>query len=1211
VGPDGIITTFAGNGEPGFSGDGGPATQARLDRPNEVAVAFDGSVLIEDYGNYCIRRVGPDGIITTLAGTGTQGYSGDGGPATQATLSSPRGVAVAPDGSVLIADYGNYRIRRVGPDGIITTLAGTGYVLTHGGGFSDGRPATQTNLSPIDVAVAPDGSIFMVEFVNNRILRVGPVAPGFNATDLAITASDGRQVYRFNASGRHLSTVDTLTGTTLYTFAYDSAGRLTTITDADGNVTAIERDSTGQPTAIIAPFGQRTALTVDSTGWLTKVTHPAGEAYQMQYTADGLLTRLTDPRNNASQFTYDALGRLQRDANAAGGSQTLARTEQANGYTATRTTALNRTTTYQVANLPIGDQQRTVTTPDGATTTTLTQTNGTILSTAPDGTVTTMVQGPDPRFGMQAPIVKSLTTASGGLTATQTTAVTVSPSNVTDLTKLTQLTTTIARNGRSSTTVYDAASRTLTTTSAAGRVGRTVLNVQGRVIEAGVTGLAPATFSYDARGRLTSLTQGSGTEARVTTYTYDAAGFLTGLADPLGQATGFASDANGRVLMQTLPNTQTIGFGYDPNSNLTLVTPPGQPGHGFTYNAVDLTTSYLPPTVPSGGDTDYEYNADQQLTQVIRPDGGALNSAYDAAGRLSTLTIPAGQYGYSYNAVSQLTGITAPGNVTLAYSYNQALLTGRAWSGALTGQVGYGYDNDFRISQVTVNDSNPVAYQYDADSLLTQAGDLTLTRSAQNGLLTRTTLGSVTDTYTYNSFGEPTAYTARYNTGNLLNIAYTRDALGRITQKVETVSGGAAVTSAYGYDATGQLIEVKRNGAIIASYSYDANGNRLSKTAAGAKVNGTYDAQDRMLSYGTATYTYTANGELRTKVIGGQTTTCDYDALGNLRSVALPGKRIAYLIDGANRRVGKQVNGVLAQGFLYHGQLQPVAELGSDGVTVVSRFIYGNGINVPDYMVKEGATYRLVTDHLGSPRLVVNTANGTIAQAIDYDEYGKVLSDSNPGFQPFGFAGGLYDPDTGLVRFGARDYDPSTGRWTAKEPLLFDGGATNLYRYAANDPINFIDPDGRFLINAVGAIYGGVIDGLIAASQGKSAAEIAQATAFGAFKGAFGPLGAVLIAAAQGVLEGWDKALADPCDISLRRFISAGIGGGLKGGTTGIVSVLTGKAGGALGGGWRTVYRGPLGEMYEHVPSKGLEAVSGSVGEQITDWGLSRKRNRK
>ncbi|MGH8538646.1 MAG: RHS repeat-associated core domain-containing protein, partial [Gammaproteobacteria bacterium] len=102
-----------------------------------------------------------------------------------------------------------------------------------------------------------------------------------------------------------------------------------------------------------------------------------------------------------------------------------------------------------------------------------------------------------------------------------------------------------------------------------------------------------------------------------------------------------------------------------------------------------------------------------------------------------------------------------------------------------------------------------------------------------------------------------------------------------------------------------------------------------------------------------------------------------------------------------------------------------------------------------------------LSDHLGSPRLLVNTADGTIVQRMDYDEWGRVTLDTNPGFQPFGFAGGLYDRDTKLVRFGARDYDPETGRWTAKDPIRFAGGNTNLYGYVVNDPVNFIDLTGE------------------------------------------------------------------------------------------------------------------------------------------------------
>jgi len=185
-----------------------------------------------------------------------------------------------------------------------------------------------------------------------------------------------------------------------------------------------------------------------------------------------------------------------------------------------------------------------------------------------------------------------------------------------------------------------------------------------------------------------------------------------------------------------------------------------------------------------------------------------------------------------------------------------------------------------------------------------------------------------------------------------------------------------------------------------------------------------------------------------------------HDALGNLRGVELPdGTTIEYLVDGEGRRVGKRVDGVLERGWLWSGKLRPVAELNGAGV-VTRRFVYADGVNVPELMVTSSATYRLVKDHLGSVRRVVDVATGAVLQAIEYDAWGRVLSDTNPGAQPFGFAGGLYDADTGLVRFGAREYDAETGRWLSKDPILFDGGNPNLFAYAGSAPAYTSDPDG-------------------------------------------------------------------------------------------------------------------------------------------------------
>ena len=169
-----------------------------------------------------------------------------------------------------------------------------------------------------------------------------------------------------------------------------------------------------------------------------------------------------------------------------------------------------------------------------------------------------------------------------------------------------------------------------------------------------------------------------------------------------------------------------------------------------------------------------------------------------------------------------------------------------------------------------------------------------------------------------------------------------------------------------------------------------------------------------MTHYKDNEYRYTANGELteKTSIDTSETTQYDCDAFSNLRSVTLPvNTEVEYIIDSQNRRVGKLRSGTLEQGFLYQGQLNPVAELdGNNNVT--TRFVYGDKINVPSYMIKNGTNYRIVSDYLGSVRLVVNASTGEVAQRLDYDAWGNVTNDTNPGFQPFGYAGGIYDRDT-------------------------------------------------------------------------------------------------------------------------------------------------------------------------------------------------------
>ena len=292
--------------------------------------------------------------------------------------------------------------------------------------------------------------------------------------------------------------------------------------------------------------------------------------------------------------------------------------------------------------------------------------------------------------------------------------------------------------------------------------------------------------------------------------------------------------------------------------------------------------------------------------------------------------------------------------------------------------------------------------------------------------------------------------------GTAFGRKYTRDALGRITRMQEVVLGQSDPDKTYQYDTAGRLTGVTVNG-ISTTWGYDANGNR---THENGQAIATYDSQDKLQSWRGTTYQYNAAGDLTQKRSAAGTSTYRYDSQGNLRQVTLEdGRRIDYAIDPDNRRVGKKINGQLQWQMVWQDSLRPIARLKADG-SLEATYYYADSPNVPAAMSKGGKLYRIITDHLGSVRMVMDAETGEIAQRMNYDAWGQVVMDTNPGFQPFGFAGGIYDPDTKLTRFGARDYDAETGRWTAKDPILLNGGDSNFYNYVGTDPINFDDPEG-------------------------------------------------------------------------------------------------------------------------------------------------------
>ncbi len=188
--PSGIITTIAGTGTAGFSGDGGLATAAQISLPMGIAIDGSGNIYFSDMANTRVRKINTSGIISTVAGNGTAGYSGDGGPATSAMLKYPKGLALDISGNLYIADDNNHCIRKVTPTGTITTIAGMGLM-----GFSgDGGPATSAQMaSPFSVAVDASGNIYIGDRINARIRKVN--------TSGIITTIVGSGLYGYTGDG--------------------------------------------------------------------------------------------------------------------------------------------------------------------------------------------------------------------------------------------------------------------------------------------------------------------------------------------------------------------------------------------------------------------------------------------------------------------------------------------------------------------------------------------------------------------------------------------------------------------------------------------------------------------------------------------------------------------------------------------------------------------------------------------------------------------------------------------------------------------------------------------------------------------------------------------------------------------------------------------------------------------------------------------------
>lgn len=876
----------------------------------------------------------------------------------------------------------------------------------------------------------------------------------------AVPAYDGSVAYVFDAAGRHVQTVDGHLGTSLLTITYDAGGRLATADGTSGGRPvhlSIKRAADGTAQAIVGMDGASTALGYDGQGHLTSLTDPAGRTTAITWAPGDLVTSETDPLGGVSRYTYDQDGRLVATRDADGVTQQFVRTATPTSIALQATTAMGRVTSYRTEMADSGIT-RTVVAPDGTTTTETAAADGSRTLALPDGSTRSIGIQASAVWGTAAPLL--------------TPDVTRRPDGVTSRTEIKQAlqpiagvpytvngTVTTTTNGQTSVVTFDPASRTTTTVDGAGRRTMDAFDAAGRVISETAPPASATTYTYDAQGRQASVTVGTGSAAQTSRFAYDATTGHETVTRPDGTVVTLGVDAIGDLTTQTTTDGSTVVAAYDANGRPTQVQPAGGLTSTLGYSPAGRPTLFLPPAVSDDASAQITtYDADGLATSLAGLGSRAVAVTYDASGRVASWTFDQGTAKVTYDPSTglQTTSQDPSGEVT-TYGYAGAQLDAMHWSGSVAGSVSTTLDPNGRPSGESVDGAPPVGLTYDGAGDLTGVGQLSFTRDQTTGLATGSVLGAVTTGQRYDGANRLIRSTTTASGKVVLDLQYTRDALGRIVGVIQATPSGTT-TIRYTFDGSDRLASVQVNGKSVQTDTYDAAGDRTLATG-NSTARGTYDARGRLTGWGDTTYAWSPDGTLAS--ISGPTgrTTFHYDGLGQLRSVSLAdGRAVTYIVDADGRRLGRSVGGVLQTAFLYDPAGELVAEADGSG-KVVAQFGYDDQGQLA-LVERDGHAYRVITDPNGSPRLVVDAQSGAVAEAIDYDAWGRITRDTAPGFIPFGFAGGLLDPDTGLVHLGARDYDPVTGRWTAQDPIRFAGGDADLYRYAAGDPVNRTDPSG-------------------------------------------------------------------------------------------------------------------------------------------------------
>lgn len=862
-----------------------------------------------------------------------------------------------------------------------------------------------------------------------------------------IDANEHETNYTYDEAGNMLTLTDALNHAERYTYE-PTFNQVASFTDKNGNRYSFSYDGKGFLTSVSGPLGYSQRNTYDAHGWLLNTTDANGNVTTNTYNADGTVAKtmnaagntttygydsygnlisVTDARGNTTSYAYDALGRVISQTDALGGVISLSYDKKGNVVRVKD--ALNHITAY-----------------------TYDAVGNVLTKTDAAGNVYTLTyDGKGNVISVKNPLG-------------QTQAMTYNDRN-----KLTSIT-----NAAGETTSYD-------------------YDVKGNLMSVNLPNGNSIGYWYDEIDRVTSIDDNLGVIAE---YTYDANGNQLTVADGLERTVTYTYDALNRKVSETLPSGSKTTYAYDNNSNLLSVTDALGHTTQYSYNSLnqqlshidalnakttfeyDVVGNLVKATDANGNPTTWTYDALNRNTHITFADGLARKYGYDAVGNLTSSIDRAGnKFTYTYNPIGYMLSKNYPDKTQDMFAYDAIGQMLSAINKDAT--VTFVYDGAGRLTRETLNGKN-TSYSYDIaggkrtitypsgmkvvenlnardliTSILQDGKEVVTMAYDESGR--KSSMGyanGITTNYGYNDNGWLSQIASNEN---IINLAFTYDAVGNITKSANLIDDSK--TETYGYDAISQLTSFKRSTTVDITYQFDPLGNRLKVLENGVATNYTSNRINGYSSIsGSISFTpqYDANGNL----LNDQDHQYKYNLNNKLSGVDT--NLATYAYDALGRRISKKTSSGTTS--FYHVGDQMVEEY--NGNKLVASYLYGDNIDEALQMKRGNNIFYYHTNQLGST-MTLSDKDGNIAERVAYDAYGKPtffnasgseIAESIVGNNVL-FTGREYDAETNTYYFRTRTQHPLLGHFVQKDPLIFHDGF-NDFAYTKNRPVNFIDTYG-------------------------------------------------------------------------------------------------------------------------------------------------------